>query len=107
METGNINAVNDTRDDYHCFCCGRVLQQSAMAEATGLCDHCRETVVLERTELANSEYRVTNEYGTVLRNRLNQATDPKAKRTFRQRIANLQETLAARECEQCAQELED
>ena len=54
-----------------------------------------------------NEYCATNEYGTVLRNRLNKATDPKAKRTLRQRLANLQETLAARECEQCAQGLED
>ena len=40
-----------------CASCPRPLQASAAAEMTGLCDHCREVTVLERTDLANGEYR--------------------------------------------------
>lgn len=46
------------------FCeCGRVLQPNSAAESSGLCDHCREVSVLERTPLANLDYRYkTGEY---------------------------------------------
>ena len=47
----------------NCVTCSRILQQSSIAEATGLCDHCREVTVLERTPLSNFEYRAkTGEY---------------------------------------------
>lgn len=36
--------------------CGRVLQPNSMAEMTGLCDHCREVAVLERTPLAQRAF---------------------------------------------------
>jgi hypothetical protein len=42
-----------------CETCNRPLQVSAAAETTGLCDHCREVVVLERTGLANSAFQAT------------------------------------------------
>jgi len=42
-----------------CNNCPRPLQDNAMAEITGLCDHCREVVVLERTPLANAAFTAT------------------------------------------------
>ena len=44
-------------DREKCARCPRPLQDSSIAELSGLCDHCRETPVLERTDLANLEYR--------------------------------------------------
>lgn len=41
----------------NCSKCDRILQQSTIAEITGLCDRCREARALERTPLANNEYR--------------------------------------------------
>lgn len=41
----------------NCHNCSRILQSSTIAEVSGMCDHCREVVVLERTPLANMEYR--------------------------------------------------
>ena len=98
---GSAATDTDTSDDYHCFRCGRVLQQSSMAEITGLCDHCRETVVLERTALANLEYRATNEYGEMLRNRMDKATQPKAKRTLRERLVSMLASTSACDWEDC------
>ncbi len=39
-----------------CSKCNRRLQENAAAEISGLCDHCREVVVLERTGLANAAF---------------------------------------------------
>ncbi len=57
--------------NYEDYCgCGRVLQENTMAEITGKCDHCREETVLERTDLANGEYRFkTNEFVNEARER--------------------------------------
>lgn len=81
----------------NCSRCDRILQQSGIAEATGLCDRCREASVLERTPLANFEYRVKTE--EVL-------TEPRP--SLRERIARLlTEDPDGCECAVCVKNWED
>lgn len=57
---------------------------------------------IERTPLANNEYRATNEYGEMLRNRMDKATQPAAKRSLRLRLAKLlEERPEACVCDEC------
>jgi hypothetical protein len=73
-----------------------MLQQSSIAEATGLCDHCRETVALERTPLANGEYR--SKTGEILTR----------KDSFRARMARLlAEDPEGCECDVCVRNWEE
>jgi hypothetical protein len=64
-------------------------------------------VVLERTALANFEYRAKT--GEMLRNRIDKATQPEAKRTLRERLARLLTAdgdAGMCECDLCEQQWE-
>lgn len=89
-----------------CYRCNRPLQLTAIVEVTGLCDHCREVTTLERTSLANGEYRAKT--GEMLRDRINRATEPEAKQSLRARLARLMaEDPDGCECPVCVRNWEE
>lgn len=83
--------------EHRCYRCPRPLQLTSIAEATGLCDRCRSIDAIERTSLANVEYRAKT--GELLK-------EPRP--SFRARMARLlAEDPEGCECQVCVRNWEE